>query len=220
MAQESNINSTSIDPTAKPKMNWARLKSSLYVFKYIRPYRWQFFGGLVLLALSSLLFLELVPLSGKMLDIALGKSEWNISLSEAGLILLAILVIQGVISYFRVMLFAVVSEKGTADLRKDLYHNLISLPFPFYEKSRVGEISSRLTSDVDQLYSAFSITLAEFVRQLMILIGGILYLLISNPKLSFIMLAVFPLIVVGAMFLEDISAGGLNKDRRNWPVPM
>lgn len=200
MAQESNINSTSIDPTAKPKMNWARLKSSLYVFKYIRPYRWQFFGGLVLLALSSLLFLELVPLSGKMLDIALGKSEWNISLSEAGLILLGILVIQGVISYFRVMLFAVVSEKGTADLRKDLYHNLISLPFPFYEKSRVGEISSRLTSDVDQLYSAFSITLAEFVRQLMILIGGILYLLISNPKLSFIMLAVFPLIVVGAMF--------------------
>ena len=108
MAQESNINSTSIDPTAKPKMNWARLKSSLYVFKYIRPYRWQFFGGLVSLALSSLLFLELVPLSGKMLDIALGKSEWNISLSEAGLILLAILVIQGC----RSVIFCIFNHPG------------------------------------------------------------------------------------------------------------
>lgn len=181
-------------------MNWARLKESLYVFKYIRPYKWQFAGGLVLLALSSLLFMALLPLSGEMLDIALGKSKMKFSLSQMGLLLFFYLVIQGVISYFRVMLFAVVSEKGTADLRKDLYHKLVSLPFPFYEKSRVGEISSRLASDVDQLYSAFSITLAEFIRQVLILIGGILFLLISTPRLSLIMLAVFPVIVFGAMF--------------------
>lgn len=181
-------------------MNWARLKESLYVFKYIRPYRWQFVGGLILLALSSLLFMALLPLSGEMLDIALGKSAWKFSLTQMGLLLFLYLVIQGVISYFRVMLFAIVSEKGTADLRKDLYHKLVTLPFPFYEKARVGEISSRLASDVDQLYAAFSITLAEFIRQVIILVGGILFLLVSTPRLSIIMLAVFPVIVFGAMF--------------------
>ncbi|MEP7269523.1 MAG: ABC transporter transmembrane domain-containing protein [Saprospiraceae bacterium] len=184
----------------KPKMNWERLKASLYIFKYIAPYKWQFIGGMILLGLSSLLFMALLPLGGKMLDIATGKSAMNITLTQAGFLLIAILVVQGAISFFRVMLFAIVSEKGTADLRKELYHNLISFPFSFYEKSRVGEISSRLASDVDQLYSAFSITLAEFIRQFILLIGCILYLLISNPNLSMVMLAIFPVIVFGAMF--------------------
>ncbi len=199
MAESDKSEKTGL-PESKPRMNWARLQESLYVFKYIRPYRWQFIGGLVLLALSSLLFMALLPLSGEMLDIALGKSAWKFSLTQMGLLLFVYLVIQGVISYFRVMLFAVVSEKGTADLRKDLYHKLVTLPFPFYEKARVGEISSRLASDVDQLYAAFSITLAEFIRQVIILIGGILFLLVSTPRLSVIMLAVFPVIVFGAMF--------------------
>lgn len=199
MAESDKAEKTGL-PESKPRMNWARLQESLYVFKYIRPYRWQFIGGLILLALSSLLFMALLPLSGEMLDIALGKSGWEFSLTQMGLLLFVYLVIQGVISYFRVMLFAVVSEKGTADLRKDLYHKLVTLPFPFYEKARVGEISSRLASDVDQLYSAFSITLAEFIRQVIILIGGILFLLVSTPRLSVIMLAVFPVIVFGAMF--------------------
>ena len=200
MSQDKKTEVTNDEDVAKPKMSWSRLKSSLYVFKYIKPYKWHFIGGLVLLAVSSMLFMALLPLGGMMLDISLGKSKININLTQAGLILFVILIVQGVISFFRVMMFAIVSEKGTADLRKDLYHNLISLPFPFYEKSRVGEISSRLTSDVDQLYSAFSITLAEFIRQLMILVGGILFLLFSNPRLTFVMLAVFPLIVFGAMF--------------------
>lgn len=199
MAESDKSEKTGL-PESKPRMNWARLQESLYVFKYIRPYRWQFIGGLILLALSSLLFMALLPLSGEMLDIALGKSAWKFSLTQMGLLLFVYLVIQGVISYFRVMLFAVVSEKGTADLRKDLYHKLVTLPFPFFEKARVGEISSRLASDVDQLYAAFSITLAEFIRQVIILIGGILFLLVSTPRLSMIMLAVFPVIVFGAMF--------------------
>lgn len=199
MAESDKAEKTGL-PESKSRMNWARLQESLYVFKYIRPYRWQFIGGLILLALSSLLFMALLPLSGEMLDIALGKSAWKFSLTQMGLLLFVYLVIQGVISYFRVMLFAVVSEKGTADLRKDLYHKLVTLPFPFYEKARVGEISSRLASDVDQLYAAFSITLAEFIRQVIILIGGILFLLVSTPRLSVIMLAVFPVIVFGAMF--------------------
>jgi len=198
---DQNTKEKPVEPQVeKPKMNWSRLKESLYVFKYIKPYKWQFAGGLVLLALSSLLFMALLPLSGEMLDIALGKSKMKFSLSQMGLLLFIYLVVQGVISYFRVMLFAIVSERGTADLRKDLYHKLVTLPFPFYEKSRVGEISSRLASDVDQLYSAFSVTLAEFIRQVLILIGGILFLLVSTPRLSMIMLAVFPVIVFGAMF--------------------
>ncbi|MEP7321658.1 MAG: ABC transporter transmembrane domain-containing protein [Saprospiraceae bacterium] len=208
MSQENSIEIPTTEVQVKPKMSWSRIKSSLYVFKYIKPYKWHFIGGLVLLALTSGLFLALIPMIGKMFDVSLGKPGLKYTLTQLGLILFVILIAQGIISYFRVMLFAVVSEKGTANLRKDLYHNLISLPFTFYEKSRVGEISSRLASDVDQLYSVFSITLAEFLRQLLILVGGILYLLIFYARISLIMLALFPVIVFGAMFFGKFIRKG------------
>lgn len=208
----------------KPKMTMERFKASLYVFKYIKPYRWKFIVCLILLALSSLLFLGLVPIAGVMLDIAQGTSKLTITLKQAGFVLFGILIVQGVISYFRVMLLSVVSEKAIADLRKELYHKLISFPFSFYEKTRVGEIGSRIASDVDQLYSAFSITLIEFIRQIIILVGGIVFLLIFYPKLALIMLAIFPVIVIGAMIFgrfirkeskkrqEDLAATGVIVD--------
>lgn len=74
------------------------------------------------------------------------------------------------------------------------------MPIVFYEKNRVGELISRLTADVEKLYNAFSITLAEFTRQIIILIAGIVFLAISAPKLALIMIATFPVIVIFAMF--------------------
>ena len=193
---ETDNNSTD----SKPKISKERLKSALYIFKYIKPYKWKFIIGMILLALTSILFLIFVPISGEVLNVALGESKYNFTMTDVGLFLIIILVVQGIISYFRVTLFSIVAEKAMADLRKDLYRNLISFPFSFYEKSRVGEISSRLASDVDQLYSAFSITLAEFIRQAIILVGGLLFLFVLYPKISMVMIAVFPVIVIGAMY--------------------
>jgi ABC-type multidrug transport system fused ATPase/permease subunit len=181
------------------KLSGEQLRKALVIFAYIRPYRAHLIAGLLLLFLSSLVFMIFPYLSGEMVDIALGKSKYPVTLKEVGYLLIIILVVQGFVSYFRVQLFATVSEKGIADVRKALYRKLISLPIIFFEKSRVGELVSRLTADVEKLYSAFSITLAEFLRQVIILITGIIFLAITTPMLALIMLATFPVIVVGAM---------------------
>jgi ATP-binding cassette subfamily B protein len=188
------------DDTPKPKLTRESLRQALAIFQFVRPYWWRLALGLVILFLSSLVFMVFPYLSGMMVDVAQGKSEWDLSLSDIGLILLGILVVQGVFSYSRVMLFAFVSEKGTADLRKALYNKLVSLPIVFFEKSRVGELVSRLTADVERLYNAFSFTLAEFIRQIIILVTGVIFLAITTPRLALIMLATFPVVVVLAMF--------------------
>ncbi len=188
------------DDSPKPKLTRESLRQALAIFQFVRPYWWRLALGLVILFLSSLVFMVFPYLSGMMVDVAQGKSEWDISLSDIGLILLGILVVQGVFSYSRVMLFAFVSEKGTADLRKALYDKLVSLPIVFFEKSRVGELVSRLTADVERLYNAFSFTLAEFIRQIIILVSGVIFLAITTPRLALIMLATFPVVVVLAMF--------------------
>lgn len=189
-----------VNGTAEPvKFSVNNLKKAFEIFSFVKPYRWKLILGLVLLFFSSMVFMIFPYLSGEMVDIALGKSRFNISLKQVGIILLIILVVQGFISYYRVQLFASVSERGVADVRRALYQKLITLPVVFFEKSRVGELVSRLTADVERLYNAFSITLAEFMRQVIILISGVIFLAVTTPKLSLIMLATFPVIVIGAM---------------------
>lgn len=188
------------DDTPPPKFSKKSLKEALYLFRYIRPYRWQFILGWILLFLSSSTFMFFPYISGIMVDIAQGNSDLGLDLMDVGLILLVVFLLQGAISYSRVILFAIVSEKGLADIRIALYSKLVTLPYPFFEKSRVGELSSRINSDVERLYNLFSVTLAEFFRQIIILISGVLFLAITTPRLSLIMLATFPVIVVTALF--------------------
>jgi ATP-binding cassette subfamily B protein len=190
----------SADEETKIKLNRENLKEAAKILRFIRPYRASFIGGLILLFLSSLVFMLFPYLSGLMVDIAQGNAETDFSLGDIGWVLVVVLVAQGVVSYTRIWLFAVVSEKGIAGVRQALYERLIALPITFFEENRVGDIVSRLTADVEKLYNAFSITLAEFIRQIIILVVGILFLAFRSPQLSLVMLATFPVIVVGAMF--------------------
>ena len=182
------------------KISGERLRQALQIFEYVRPYRWSLVAGMLLLFLSSMVFMIFPFLSGELINIAQGTSKYPFTLEEIGLFLIGVLVAQGIVSYYRVKLFATVSEKGIAAVRKALYHKLISLPIVFFENTRTGELVSRLTADVEKLYNAFSITLAEFMRQVILLVSGVLILGILTPGLSLIMLATFPVIVVGAMF--------------------
>jgi ATP-binding cassette, subfamily B, bacterial len=187
--------------SVRPKISRESLREALKIFEFVRPYRWQFFFGLVLLFLSSTVFMIFPYIIGLMLDVAQGKSMLaDLGLQQIALILIAVLAFQGIVSYFRVMMFAEVSEKGTADIRKAVYQKLIALPVVFFEKSRVGELVSRITNDVEKLYNTFYFILAEFLRQIILLVGGVVFLAWQTPKLAGVMLATFPIIVVGAMF--------------------
>jgi ABC-type multidrug transport system fused ATPase/permease subunit len=191
---------TQIDDQPLPKITKENWRQALKIFDFVEPYKWTLIIGMFLLFLSSMVFMVFLTLPGEMVDIAQGKGKYGLTLQDIGLILIAVLFAQGFVSYARVLLFAKVSEKGIADVRMALYEKLISLPIVFYEKNRVGELISRLTADVEKLYNAFSITLAEFSRQIIILIAGIVFLAISAPKLALIMIATFPVIVIFAMF--------------------
>lgn len=197
MARRRNID---LDEAPKAKLTRESFKEALATFQFIKPYRWYFFGGLVLLFFSSMIFMVFPYLIGLMVDIAQGKSEYELSLTQIGWALIVVLIMQGLLSYFRVILFANVSERGIADIRKSVYKKIISLPIFFFEENKSGDLISRLTSDVEKLYSTFSITLAEFLRQIIILIVGILFLVVTTPKLSLIMLGTIPVVVISAIF--------------------
>jgi len=202
MADLQSRTSTSVTDAKeqKPKVSREQLRNAIGIFKFIEPYKWSLIIGLVLLSVSSLVFMAFPYLIGEMVDTASGAGELNLTIQQLGLLMLVVLVSQSVVSYFRVLLFAQVSERGIADVRKAVFARLLALPISFFEKNRSGELISRITADVEKLYSAFSITIAEFLRQVLILVFGITFILIRVPKLSLIMLLTFPVVVVGAIF--------------------
>jgi len=200
--------------STRPKITKEGFLKSYRILRFIQPYRWYFIVGMLCLVISSSMFMIFPAAAGEMANTAIGKGTWNIKVNQFGLIFLIILIIQGILSYFRTTCFAVVSEKGIADVRSALYEKLICQDLSYFESHRVGELTSRLTADVEQLQAAFSITLAEFIRQLVILISGIFILAWMSPKLALIMLLSFPVIVI-ASILFGRYIRGLSRKRQD-----
>lgn len=182
---------------SKSKITKESLKNAIKLYRYIKPYKWHFILGLILLSVSSLMFMIFPGIAGEMANTANGTPRIeNISVKDYGLIFLIILLVQALVSYFRSLLFAEVSERGMADIRTDVYNKIIGQSVTFFEEKRVGEMTSRITSDVEKIQSAFSTTLAEFIRQVVTLIVGIAILGWLAPRLSLVMLLTIPVIVL------------------------
>jgi ABC transporter fused permease/ATP-binding protein len=190
---------TALEPEEKRKLNKQNLNKLGGIFRFLMPYKWAFFSGLLFLLFSSLTLLTFPFVAGKLIDTAQG-SEWILNdVNSIALLLIGILAVQSVFSFFRVWLFALVSERSMRDIRMSLYSRLVRLPMSFFDKRRTGELISRITADVSQLQDTFSTTLAELFRQVITLIAGVAFLLFNTPKLTLFMLGTFPFLVLFAM---------------------
>ncbi|QHL88933.1 ATP-binding cassette domain-containing protein [Nibribacter ruber] len=184
----------------KTKLNKESLRRGLSIFRFVLPYRRKFIIGLLFLLFSSLTFMAFPAVTGILLDAAVGKANFfTQDLDLIALILFGVIFLQGIFSFFRVYFFAQVTENAIADIRRSLYSKFMGLPLPFYEQRRVGEITSRITSDVSYIQDGFSITLAELFRQITTLLIGVGFIMYISVKLSLFMLATFPLLIILAM---------------------
>lgn len=184
----------------KRKLNKQSFQKLSGIFRFLLPYKWTFILGLVFLLFSSLTLLTFPYVAGKLIDTAQGKDWYVTDINSIALILIAILGVQSLFSFFRVWTFALVSERSMRDVRLALYSRLLRLPMTFFDKRRTGELISRITSDVSLLQDTFSVTLAELFRQVITLIAGIVFLMVTTPKLTLFMLGTFPVLVLLAMF--------------------
>lgn len=183
----------------KSNLKKGSLKKALRLYKYIKPYRGEFALGLVFLVLSSAANLAFPKYLGELVDAA-NSDNIVANIRQISLVLIAILLAQAVVSFFRVVLFVNVTEKTLASLRQATYQHLIKLPMSFFNTKRVGELNSRISADISLLQETFTTTLAEFIRQLIIIIGGVAILLYTSPQLTLFMLAVVPVVVLIAVF--------------------
>ena len=182
----------------KKKFTRDGVKKALSIFRFVKPYRFQYIIGFVFLILSTGTTMSFGLLIGQITSVIQGKSAF--SLNQVTLFFVGVLIAQALFSFFRIYFFSQVSERAMADVRRATYAKIITLPISFFEQRRVGELTSRISSDVSQLQSVFTLTLAELFRQIATLIIGTGIILYVSWKLTLFMLATFPVMIISALF--------------------
>ena len=126
-----------------------------------------------------------------------GANLSGANLNVTALLLMLVLAVQAVCSFFQTYRLAEVGERSLADLRRDTYARLIRLPMAFFASRRVGELASRLAADLSLIQQTFTNTVPQFVGQLVMLGGGsrVLITLTSGAGLTLVMLSSVPVVI-------------------------
>jgi ABC-type multidrug transport system fused ATPase/permease subunit len=212
-----NSNGKQKEEGPKVKITKESLKEALVLFTYLKPYRTKFILSMLFIALSAFTTSLFPFFLGKMIDAAapgsstgmmggapsmiegLGLKDVKWTLNFTLVLIFVQLGFQTIFSFMRVYLLTEVGEKSLADMRKDVYSKLLSMPMSFFTEKRVGELSNRISSDLSQIQDAISFTLAECLRGIFTLVIGLGFIFWISTKLALVMLAVVPVIAVLAV---------------------
>jgi ABC-type multidrug transport system fused ATPase/permease subunit len=182
-------------------------KKLRFLLSYLKPYLFSYSIGWIFLVLSTLAGLVFPYLMGGLLGADSGGSSVDTigqvlsknSVNGIAFALFILFGIQSLFSFFRVVLFNNVTENALRDLRNDAFERMIYMPMDFFNTHKVGELTSRIASDITQIQETMRTTIAEFFRQLVIVVGGITFLVFISWKLSLIMLGTVPVMAIIAV---------------------
>ena len=191
------------------KLSKDSIKKAKKIFSYLRPYRGMFLIGWIFLVLSSLIGLAFPLLMGQLLGSgsnepsSMSNSLKLLSIDNINSIAIALFImfaLQALFGFFRIVIFTNVTESSLRDIRNDAFQRLIYMPMDFFNQNKVGELTSRISADINLVQETLRTTIAEFFRQIIIIVGGVTFLLFLSWKLALIMLAIIPVMVITAVF--------------------
>lgn len=168
------------------------------IFKYVLPYKGRLASGIFSMLVHAFLTVFFVRVFQDLLetiitDMAAGR-EGIIRLSWIAALMIVVYFLKGVSYYGQHYLVAYVSQKAVRDIRDELYFRLQNLSLSFYSRNKTGEIISRVTNDVSQLQSAIVSGAVNTIYKLFTLVGGLVYLVYLNYRLTIFLLVMLPLI--------------------------
>ncbi len=210
-----------------PKVNGLRAATSVdwrRLFRYVQPYRARLALAIVCLFISSVLGLMVPLVAGLLVDALSGGTTAGRStvfdalfnfytdvlkrnppefrggvLNWVALAMLGVFVVQSLFNFVQSYLIAFVGERVVADLRVQVFQHLQSLSLSYFSDRRVGEITSRVTSDVTVIQQTTTVNVAMLLQNTISFGGGLALMLILSYKLTLLTMVVVPLMLVAAV---------------------
>jgi subfamily B ATP-binding cassette protein MsbA len=171
----------------------------LRLLSYARPYRARLAVAFVSLVIASGFGLAFPQVIRMLIDAAFVERD-SARLNWLALLLIGVFACQAAFSFLRSYYLSSTGERIIADVRSGLFTHLISLPASFFASRRVGELTSRLASDVTVIQTVTTGSVAELLRLILLTVGGIAIIALSNLRLTILMLAIVPVVVFAAHF--------------------
>lgn len=180
MARGNGVKHKADDDIPKAKLSAQNFKKSLRLFGYLNKSKWIFVLGMFFVLGTAAVGLAFPIVAGKMFGY-FGKndlipSDFKNAVSGTGMDLLKLLAIQGIVSFGRVYTFSIVTENILKGVRSEIFGKLIRLPMSFYSKNQVADLTSRVATDINVISEAFTVNIAEIIRQTIVGLGGVILL--------------------------------------------
>ena len=176
--------------------------SSLHLsraLQFLRPYKKQISWAGIALVFTAGLSLGLVQYVRIIVDQGFVASS-TASLNQAVIGFMIVAVLQAIGTFARFYWVSWLGERVTADIRKAVYSHIISLHPGYFETNLSGEIQSRITTDTTLIQSVIGSSASVALRNLLIMLGGTVFLFITNPRLTSVVMICIPLVVGPIMF--------------------
>jgi ATP-binding cassette subfamily B protein len=168
--------------------------------KYLKPYKLMMLGVLISLIITS----SCVLLVGESIKLFIDKgvAAQNPSyLDESLFMLIMIVLVLALFTFCRFFLVTYIGEKVVADIRKDIYRQILNLSPSYYDNNKSGEIQSRMIADTTILLTTIGGSLSVAMRNIVIFAGGIVVLLKNSIHLTLLTLVVIPIIIIPVMLM-------------------
>ena len=191
-------------PSSKIKAGETKEQLS-FLLSFYKPFALKGIIALIIMLITASLGLIFPAIIGKMLDGFVHPDKafmpFGIQLTPGllAISLLLLIALQSAIRFIASMTIAKITEYALAELRSTSFEHIIRLPMSFFSERRVGELSSRLSSDLSQIQETFAFTVLELLRQTIFLIGGIGFILTAGLNLALPVLLALPILVVIAV---------------------
>ncbi len=162
--------------------------------RFLAPYCWPALGALLALIATAGITLSMGQGIRLLVDQGFMTQSPHLLNQSIGLFMLLVGGL-AVGTFARFYLVSWIGERVVADIRRQVFNHLVYLHPGFYEDNRSSEIQSRLTADTTLLQSVIGSSLSLFLRNLLMVIGGVILLFITNPKLTSIVVVALPLVI-------------------------
>jgi len=169
-------------------------------FQYARPFLHLTVIATLLSVGARGMILVLPQLTSRIIDTAQGHAPESL-LSTTGLLLMGAVLMAALLQFSGAVLFAYVGERIVQDLRHDLFTHLLSLSMNFFERRRVGEMISRVSADAMTVGEIATSLPQLVVNHSVIAVGALAIILVRHPKLTLILLAFMPFVVLSAAIM-------------------
>ncbi len=188
--------------TEKRPMQWRRMVA------YLWPYRGKLAIALVAMLVSAALSLVFPAMIQRVVDSVFDQQDIQL-LNQITALLMVVFFIRSISTLVETYFLNWVGERVVIDLRQSLYNHLQSLSLAFYSQRRVGELVSRVSSDVTVMRTTMVNNVNTLLQQSLVMVGSVVVMFILNWRLTLFIVALIPLIVLIAfafgIYLRRIS---------------